>query len=131
MCKQNIAESFNKYFSNIGQNLASTIPNSVKHYESYLDFNNSILSEQNLTDKELEDAFCSLKSNKSAGYDDISANVVKNAYQFIQKPLKYIFNLSFEYGEFPNTLKIIFFFFFFFFFLYIRKNKNYKLTLIK
>ena len=104
--KQNIAESFNKYFSNIGQNLASTIPNSVKQYESYLDFNNSILSEQNLTDKELEDAFCSLKSNKSAGYDDISANVVKNAYQFIQKPLKYIFNLSFKYGEFPNKLKI-------------------------
>ena len=67
-----------------------------------------MLSEQKLTQKELDDDFYSVKANKSAGYDDVSAYLVKRFYQFIQKLLKYIFNLSLKYGEFPNKLKIVY-----------------------
>ena len=52
------------------------------------------LQKGDLTEKELKDAFQSLKTNKTAGYDDISANIIKKSYEFINQPLHYIFNLS-------------------------------------
>ena len=59
-----------------------------------------------LTDKEFESAFNTLKTNKSAGYDNISANSIKNVFDSIKKPLKFIFNLSLQTGDFPGQLKI-------------------------
>ena len=44
--------------------------------------------------------------NKSAGYDEISFNVIKNCFGELCNPLKYIFNLSFEKGIFPDRMKI-------------------------
>ena len=67
---------------------------------------NQILLESELTDKEFENAFFSLKINKSAGYDDVNYNVVKPIFEYISKPLKYIFNLSISTGVFPDSLKI-------------------------
>ena len=55
---------------------------------------------------ELKDAFKSLKSNKSPGYDDISFNVVKKFFGSLCEPLRYFFNLSIEKGVFPDDLKI-------------------------
>ena len=59
-----------------------------------------------LTMKELEDAFFSLKINKSSGYDDINFNVIKHSFQYISKPLMHIFQLSLSQGIFPDSLKI-------------------------
>ena len=42
----------------------------------------------------------SLKLNKSAGYDEISFNVIKNCFDEPRDPLKHIFNLSFEKAGF-------------------------------
>ena len=55
---------------------------------------------------ELKDAFYSLKSNKSPGYDDISYNVIKKCFGSLCEPLKYLFNLSIEKGVFPDDSKI-------------------------
>ena len=55
---------------------------------------------------EFKDAFFSLKINKSAGYDDISFNVVKNCFGVLHKPLLHIFNLPLQTGIFPDKLKI-------------------------
>ena len=100
--KKTIATSFNNYFTNVGPKLASR----NKDFKSYLKENEILLSEYDVSEKELEDAFCSLKINKSPGFDDISSNVVKNAYHIIKHPLRYIFNLSINHGEFPEKLKI-------------------------
>ena len=75
--KKEIAETFNSYFVNIGPNLAASIPQSKTSFENYIHYNGPCLSTINLTDLELENAFASLKTNKSLGYDDISADVVK------------------------------------------------------
>ena len=48
----------------------------------------------------------SLKLNKSAGYDEISFNVIKNCFDEPCDPLKHIFNLSFEKAIFPDYMKI-------------------------
>ena len=63
----------------------------------------------NLT--EISDIVLSLKSSKSAGYDEISPKispkVIKSVIPYISKPLCEIFNISIYTGEFLNKLKIV------------------------
>ena len=104
--KKEIAETFNSYFFNIGPNLAASIPESKTSFQNYIHCNGPCLSTISLTDLQLENAFASLKSNKSSGYDDISANVVKRVSDEIFVILKHIFNISLRNGVFPDKLKI-------------------------
>ena len=57
-------------------------------------------------DLELENAFANLKTNKSSGYDDISADVFKKVSDEIFTILKHIFNISVAKRIFPDKLKI-------------------------
>ena len=104
--KKEIAETFNSYFVNIGPNLAASIPESKTSFQNYIHYNGPCLSTNNLTDLELENAFVSLKTNKSLGYDDISADVVKRVSDEIFVILKHIFNICLAKGVFPDKLKI-------------------------
>ena len=104
--KKEIAESFISYFVNIGPNLAAFIPESKTSFQNYIHYNGPCLSTINLTDLELENAFVSLKTNKSSGYDEISADVVKRVSDEIFVILKHIFNISLAKGVFPDKLKI-------------------------
>ena len=54
----------------------------------------------------MKEAFFSLKTNKSAGFDDINFNIVKKCFGTLHKPLLHVFNLSIERGIFPDKLKI-------------------------
>ena len=54
----------------------------------------------------LENAFVSLKTNKSSGHNDISADVVKRVSDEIFAILKHIFNISLAKGVFPDKLKL-------------------------
>ena len=103
--KTTIANGFNDYFSSIGEKLAKNI-SSDNTFESYLSRNNINFPEKELTDDELKSAFDQLKPNKSSGYDEIHPTVVKQAYNLIKTPLKYIFKLSINTGDFPDKLKI-------------------------
>ena len=47
-----------------------------------------------------------MNSNKSSGYDEISAKIIKITAKEISKPLTHIFNLSFSFGIIPDSLKI-------------------------
>ena len=104
--KKEIAETFNCYFVDIGPNLAASIPESKTSFQNYIHYNGPCLSTNNLTDLELENAFVSLKTNKSLGYDDISADVVKRVSDEIFVILKHIFNICLAKGVFPDKLKI-------------------------
>ena len=75
--KKEIVETFINYFVNIGPNLAASIPDSETAFQNCIHYDSLCLSTINLMDLELENAFASLKTNKSSGYDDISADVVK------------------------------------------------------
>ena len=55
---------------------------------------------------ELKEAFYSLKTNKSAGYDNISYNVVKNSFRMLCDPLLHIFSLLSSSVIFSDNLKI-------------------------
>ena len=68
---------------------------------------NSEMENKPITVKELKEAFYSLKTIKSTGYDDISYNVVKNCFGELCDPLLHIFNLSSLSGIYPDRLKIV------------------------
>ena len=88
-----IAETFSNYFANIGPNLSASSPESKTSFQNYILYDGPCLSTINLTDFELENAFASLKTNKSSGYDDVFANVVKGVSDEIFVTLKHIFNI--------------------------------------
>ena len=104
--RKQIAEHFNKYFVNVGPNLATSIPRSSKKFESFLSGNHQILHENPLNDEEIKIAFSTLKSNKSPGFDDISSEVIKFVFDALIEPIRHIFDLSLTKGVFPDKLKI-------------------------
>ena len=59
-----IANSFNEYFANVGQKLASGIPQSQRSFEMYLKGSGSPFEEVTLSDGEIKTAFFSLKGGK-------------------------------------------------------------------
>ena len=101
-----IAHSFNKFFTDIGPKLASSIPSSSKDFKDFLSSVSTSLDEYPLQDEELNEAFNSLKANKSPGFDDISPSVVKRCHENIFNPIKHVFSLSLKQGIFPENLKI-------------------------
>ena len=100
--KKEITETYNSYFVNVGPNLAATILESKTSFQNYIHSDGTI----NLTGLRLENAFASLKTDKSSGYDDISADVVKRVSDEIFVILKHISNISLAKGVFPDKLKI-------------------------
>ena len=59
-----------------------------------------------MTINKTKEAFFSLKTNKSPGYDEISSNDIINCFSEFNDPLKYLFEKSIEKGVFPDALKI-------------------------
>ena len=104
--KKEIAKTFISYFVNIGPNLAASIPEIKTWFQNYVHYDGPCLSTISLTDLKLENEFASLKSNKSSGYDDISAEVVKRVSDKMFFVLKHIFNISLAKGVFPDKLKL-------------------------
>ena len=86
--------------------MASKIPNASTIFEYFMNKSDFAMETKPLSMNELKDAFYSLKSNKSPGYDDVSYNVIKKCFGSLCEPLEYLFNLSMEKGVFPDDLKI-------------------------
>ena len=85
------------YFTNIGPNLASKIPNEQGGFEKYLANCNTFLNDAPLTDEEVRNAFYSLKTNKTPGYDNISFNAVNNVFDFLVEPIRCMYMYVYVY----------------------------------
>ena len=101
-----IAHSFNKFLTDIGPKLASSVPSSSKYFKHFLSSAGTSLDEYLFEDEELNEAFNSSKANKSPGFDDISSTIVKRCCKNIFNPIKHVFSLSLKQGIFPENLKI-------------------------
>ena len=101
-----IADEFNKFFTNIGTALANKILNAAKRFDSYITKVITSMESQPLSTNELNNAFFSLKINKSPSHDGVSFNVIKKCFGKLREPLKCLFNLSIVNGIFPDDLKI-------------------------
>lgn len=103
---KDIAEEFNKYFSNVANTLAQNIAPSPVPFTRYLpDPSPHSFFIQPTTEREIQCVIDNLK-NTSPGHDDIDVRVVKSGKQVISRFLQYVINRSFQEGVFPTHLKI-------------------------
>ena len=104
--KNKIANGFNKYFINIGPNLANIIPDNNKSPTTYMvDRVLESMVTAPVVENEVKSIIKCLKDS-SSGWDAISAKVVKATHSSFITPLTHIMNLSLRYGIFPAVLKI-------------------------
>ncbi len=104
---QKIAEAFSKYFAEIGDKLASDIPNVSK---SPLEYNDSQTSDSFYiyppTSYEIEREIMGLKTSKAVGPYSIPIKVLKLLQNVIAKSLEILFNTSFSTGIVPENFKL-------------------------
>ena len=101
-----IANAFNNFFANIGNDTSNMIPSVTKSYKSYLQ-NPSIESFfiEPVNELELLDIITKLKCKKSSGSDGISSKLLKICAPYLVIPLSHIINLSFTTGKIPDKMK--------------------------
>ena len=104
---ESIAEHFDKYFVQIGPNLAKDIGASTKRFNEYITKHGTTQLEKIISANVFKDVFVSLNINESAGYDDINFNVVKKCLGVLHKTLFHIFIFSLKTGIFPYKLKLL------------------------
>jgi len=103
--KEEIANTLNNFFVNIGGELSKHMPTS-NEYKKFLDHeNHNSMFLQAVTETELTKEISKLNSKKSCGPDGITAKVVKACPELLS-PLLHIINLSFKNGVFPDYMKI-------------------------
>lgn len=103
----NIANSFNDYFVNIGNRIASNLPLSDCSYHSFLrDRCSHSLFLNPVTQAEIANMINKFPTGKAPGWDGLSYFVIKKARNALATPLALLFNQSISQGVFPDDLKI-------------------------
>ena len=101
--KDDIAETFNDYFSKIGTELSNRIPPSSKGFEEYLERSVSAVFEfKSVSNDEVETVLSKLKVSKSSGQDKIPVKILKDSSDICVSYLTYIYNCSLLSGIFPD-----------------------------
>ena len=103
-----IANSFNNFFSKIGQSLSDKIPRTDKHFSEYISrfHSNEKFTFREATDIEVLKAINKLKNKKSTGFDNFSTKLIKSIKSTIVPIITKIFNQSVNCERFPSKLKI-------------------------
>ena len=102
-----IANTFNSYFSSIGETLQSKIHSSHLSFTRYLknpNIHSLFISPTDST--EIQNLISNLKDGKASGPNSIPTVVLKQLNSEISIVLAKLFNLSFSTGVFPDILKI-------------------------
>jgi len=115
--QQTIAETFNKYFAAIAENinrqkesmLINDVDNNRDSHTHFMEkaYNKPYPSMEYkcTTTGEIERIIKSLKTKNSYGYDEISTKILKISCPFISSPINYICNKMLFWGVFPERLK--------------------------
>ena len=102
-----IAEGFNTFFSNIGQNLAEKIGSTECHFKDYLDKTNSEFTAfKSVSVNHVCHLLRELSGSKATGLDKISNKIINIAAPLISDSLTYIFNQAIALCIFPHKWKI-------------------------
>ena len=105
--KQEISNSMNEHFCNIGNELQSEIPDYGHKYRDYMPqrINQSFYLEP-ITSNDIKYEIKRLKHNKSPGHDLIGSKVKKLCPEIFATNLSKIYNWGIENGKYPDDLKI-------------------------
>ena len=100
-----IADIFNKFFVNVGPNLAKSISNVNVNPTSYIHNENcNSIFINPVTSNEVQNIVMSLKES-SPGEDGITSQILKYTLNYFVEPLTHSVNLSLSQGIFPQELK--------------------------
>ena len=102
-----ISNEFNRYFTNIGNQLADSIPKSnydIDHWMKDKSRHTIFLAPTDPT--EVRVILHNLKPKKSMGHDGVSTWLLKQLSSELCEPLSLLINKSLCSGEVPDTLKI-------------------------
>ena len=105
--KQDIAEHFNTYFSNIGTITSHNVPSSNKcftHYMSQPQIHSMFT--RYVSPQDIMDIVGKLKPKTSSGLDGISTKLTKATIIHIINPITHIINQSLHTGIVPDNMKI-------------------------
>ncbi|KAI5739932.1 hypothetical protein M8J77_025187 [Diaphorina citri] len=105
------ANIMNKYFKNVGKNVAETIERT-----NTLNVHDNHQTEQNVPNYRLSTfdpttptgvlkTLNKMKTNSAPGEDYLQTKILKNIIQYILTPLTHVFNLSLDKGHFPQCYK--------------------------
>jgi hypothetical protein len=105
--EKNVAETFNKYFTDIGTELAKEINFEPDAFKQYLKSKiSTTLSIQSINESQLDEVIKSLKQKTSMGWDNISNQLLKQIYPEIKQPLLKLINYSIVKGYVPAEWKL-------------------------
>ena len=106
--EQNAADTFNKYFTNIGPNLASEIktPGNVSYTKYLKNETKHIFHFEPVTETTVTKIIKNLKPKTSCGYDGLSTKLLKEIAPQLIKTLTLIINQCMNTGIFPDSMKI-------------------------
>ena len=106
--KTEICSSFNDYFINVGPNLSKNLKSNSANDDifSTIDFNSHTAFFDPITPEEVKNIANKLKNDKSCGFDNVSAKLLKKVIHVVSYPLCAIFNSSLSSGIVPEKLKI-------------------------
>lgn len=102
------ASLLNEYFVNVAEEeipLSHTMVTSVNKFATINNVRESIFLEP-ATPNEISKIIKNLDDNKASGYDGINSSTLKTLNTKISTPLAEIINKMFEYGCYPDLLKI-------------------------
>ena len=104
--KENIADGFNSFFTNVGPSLANKIPSDNRSPTIFM--NNRVINTMVLNEVVQDEVKLVIKNLKegSCGWDGLSATVLKASYASFIEPLTHVLNMSISQGIFPNELKV-------------------------
>ena len=103
-----IVDLFNKYFLNVGPNIASKIPKALKHFKDYMvsiKMNKTFLLTP-ASPQELFDIILAFHIKKSLGPNSIPVYKLKISNNFFSNKLCSIINLPIKTGIFPDLCKL-------------------------
>ena len=103
-----IAESFCKFYTQVGPSLASKIKAPLRgSFKNYLS-NPSVSSAAFLptTPQEIQHLCQALDGAKSPGYDSVAPSILRYVSKEVSGPLSRLINVCIEVGHFPDYLKI-------------------------
>ena len=102
-----IANHFNSFFTNIGEEIANSVPPVGKKPEDFIDYGRDIpnLLLGNTTVEHVIKTIKKFQSKSSCDIDGVSTKMIKFIGVEIATPLSHIFNLSLSTGIFPSKLK--------------------------
>ena len=107
---KNVAvNKFNQYFVNVGVDLANKIPvpNQNTSFHGYMPKQNECnLFLSPVLEEDIIATVNTCKSKTSCDHNNIDMVIVKQVIDYIAKPLAHVCSRSFEYGVFPDNMKL-------------------------